>query len=137
MFTGKCECGLVKYRVAGDLVEYSHCHCSICRRLHGAAFVTWGGVSRAEFSYTSGEGNMRAYAFSEKADSLFCNNCGSRVLVDFKPEADRLYIAMGTIDGDVQCPPGFHLFVGSKAPWFEITDDLPQHDAWPDGEQDA
>jgi hypothetical protein len=45
-----------------------------------------------------------------------------------------LYIALGTVDGDVDRPSGFHQFVGSKAPWFEITDDLPQHDAWPDQE---
>ncbi len=132
MITGRCECGLVKYQVDGELVEYCHCHGSICRRLHGAAFVTWGGVKRDELSYLSGENNLKAYAFSEKADSLYCDGCGSRVLVDFKPEADMLYITLGTVDGDVRCPPGFHQFVGSKAPWFEISDNLPQHDAWPD-----
>ena len=135
MITGRCECGLVTYKVDGDLVDYCHCHCSICRRLHGAAFVTWGGVSRGQFSYTSGEEHLKAYPFSERSDSLFCEHCGSRVLVDFRPETDMLYITMGTVDGDVHCPPGFHQFVGSKAPWFEITDDLPQYDGWSD--QDA
>ena len=56
-------------------------------------------------------------------------------LVDFKLETDMLYITLGTVDGDVRCPPGFHQFAGSKAPWFEITDDLPQYDGWSD--QDA
>ena len=60
--------------------------------------------------------------------------CGSRILVDFKEEVDRLYIALGTVDGDVNCPTGFHQFVGSKAPWFDISDNLPQHKAWPDPE---
>lgn len=132
MITGRCQCGLVSYQVSGKLVDYCHCHCSICRRLHGAAFATWGGVSRHQFSYLSGAEELKTYAFSDHADSLFCGNCGSRLLVDFKPEADMLYIALGTIDGDVSCPPGFHQFVGSKAPWFEITDDLPQHDGWPE-----
>ena len=132
MITGGCECGLVKYEVAGDLVDFCHCHCSICRRLHGAAFVTWGGVSRADLSYISGAANLKSYSFSKKADSIFCDTCGSRILVDFKPESDMLYITLGGVDGDFVCPPGFHQFVGSKAPWFEITDDLPQHFAWPD-----
>ena len=132
MITEGCECGLVKYEVAGDLVDFCHCHCSICRRLHGAAFVTWGGVSRADLSYISGEANLKSYSFSDKADSIFCDTCGSRILVDFKPEVDMLYITLGGLDGDFVCPPGFPQFVGSKAPWFEITDDLPQHDAWPD-----
>ncbi len=122
----------MQYQVAGDLVDFCHCHCSICRRLHGAAFATWGGISRDEFSYVSGEANLKVYAFSEDADSVFCEKCGSRLLVDFKPEAHMLYITLGTVDGDVRCPSGFHQFVGSKAPWFEICDDLPQHDAWPD-----
>lgn len=79
----------------------------------------------------SGKDSLRRYAFSERSDSLFCEDCGSRLLVDFKAEADKLYIAMGTLDGDVTLPPGFHQFVGSKAPWYEITDDLPQYDEWP------
>jgi hypothetical protein len=124
----------VQYQVAGEIVDFSHCHCSICRRLHGAAFATWGGVSREDFSYVSGEANLKVYPYSENADSLFCDHCGSRVLVDFKAEPEMLYITLGTVDGDVRCPPGYHQFVGSKAPWFEISDDLPQHDAWPDPE---
>lgn len=131
MITGRCECGKVQYKVAGDITDFCHCHCSICRRLHGAAFATWGGVSRDEFSYISGEDNLKSYSFSENSDSIFCDHCGSRILVDYKPDADMLYITMGTVDGDVSCPPGYHQFVGSKAPWFEISDDLPQHDGEP------
>lgn len=134
MITGRCECAKVQYEVAGDISDYCHCHCSICRRLHGAAFVSWGGVSRDAFRYTSGEDCLRTYSFSEKADSIFCNKCGSRILVDYKPEADMLYLAMGMIDGDVSLPPGYHQFTGSKARWFEISDDLPQHDGWPPDE---
>ena len=131
MISGKCECGTVQYEISGEIKEYCHCHCSICRRLHGAPFVSWAGISRDELRYVSGEDSLRKYAFSEKADSLFCEVCGSRLFVDFKPEQDMFYIAMGTLDGDVTLPPGFHQFVGSKAPWFEISDDLPQHDSEP------
>ena len=131
MITGKCECGTVKYEVSGEATEYCHCHCSICRRLHGAAFVSWCEVARKEFTFVSGKDSLRRYAFSERLDSLFCEDCGSRMFVDSKPETDKLYIAMGTLDGDITLPPGFHQFVGSKAPWFEISDDLPLHDEWP------
>lgn len=132
MIEGRCECGKVEYEVAGELVNFCHCHCSICRRLHGAAFVSWGGVKRDDFTYRSGESETRKYAFSEKADSIFCVHCGSRLLVDYKPETDMLYLALGTVVGDVDCPPGFHQFVGSKADWYEISDDFPQHHGWPD-----
>jgi hypothetical protein len=29
--------------------------------------------------------------------------------------------------------PGEHIFVGSKAPWYEIVGALPQHEEWPPG----
>ena len=132
MIKGRCECGKVRYQVDGKLMDFSHCHCSICRRLHGAAFVTWGGVKRAEFSYTAGESEVKKYAFSENSDSVFCSHCGSRLLVDSKTEANMLYIAMGTVDGEVTCPKGVHEYVGSKASWYEIADDLPQYETWSD-----
>lgn len=132
MITGRCECAKVQYQVAGEVTDFCHCHCSICRRFSGAAFVSWGGVARDAFSYVTGEDDVRRYSFSEKADSIFCATCGSTLLVDFKPEADMLYITMGTVNGDVDCPGGYHQFVGSKAPWYEICDDLPQHDGWPE-----
>ena len=132
MIKGRCECNKVNYEVSGELIDFCHCHCSICQRLHGAAFATWGGVARDEFTFLSGESDLKKYAFSENSDSIFCNACGSPVLVDCKPETDMLYIAMGTVVGDVRCPPGFHQFVDSKAPWYEICDDLPQYDEWPD-----
>jgi hypothetical protein len=58
--------------------------------------------------------------------------CGSNILADYKPEPDVLYITLGTVDGDPICPPAYHQFVGSKAPWHEICDDLRQHDTGPD-----
>lgn len=132
MITGGCACGKVRYEVSAELSEFCHCHCSICRRIHGAAFATWGEVPRDKFKYLSGEKHLKFYAYSDRSDSIFCENCGSTVLVDFKTEIDKLYITLGTVDGEIKCPPAFHQFAGSKAPWFEITDDFPQHDGWPD-----
>lgn len=131
MITGKCECGAVEYQVDGELVDYCHCHCSICRRIHGAPFVTWGGITRDELSFTSGEDNLRDYAFSDRSDSISCKTCSSVIMVDFKAEPHMLYITLGTVDGNIELPDnGFHQFVGSKAPWYEITDDLPQYEGW-------
>ena len=127
MIQGRCECARVKYEVRGDLVDFSHCHCSICRRLHGAAFATFGGVKRDEFVVTSGQNELQKYAFTANSDSIFCTHCGSRLWVQSKPEPDMLWIALGTVLGDLECPAGAHYFVESKASWFEVTDDLPQY----------
>jgi hypothetical protein len=132
MFTGKCECRNVQYQVDGDINDFSHCHCSQCRRLHGAAFASFGGVTRSKFKYLSGESHLTSYKSSASHDRVFCKNCGSNILVALTSEPDELYLAMGTVDGDPYCPPGYHIFVGSKAPWYEINDQLPQYDTEPE-----
>ena len=128
---GKCECGRVRYEVDAEISDFSHCHCSQCRRLHGAAFASFAAVPRDEFRYLSGEPDLKIYASSDQIDRVFCAHCGSNILADYKPEPDVLYVTMGTIDGAPKCPPSYHIFVGSKAPWYEICDALPQHDGDP------
>lgn len=131
MMNGHCECGRVQFEVDGEIDDFSHCHCSQCRRLHGAAYATFAGVARDKFRYLSGEGDVSKYDSSNTHQRLFCSNCGSNILVALDTEPDALYVAMSIIDGDPPRPPGYHIFVGSKAPWHEITDDLPQHDEFP------
>ena len=132
MITGRCECGKVRYEINAEITDFSHCHCSQCRRLHGAAFASFGGVARSKFEYISGMTDLRKYASSKTSDRVFCGNCGSNILVEVASEPSEVYIAMGTVDGNPECPPGYHQFVGSKAPWYEICDDLPVHDIWPE-----
>lgn len=128
MITGRCECGRVRYEADDDITDFSHCHCAQCRRLHGAAYATFAGISRDKFRYVSGAADLKTYASSEKNDRVFCAECGSNILVISKPEAEILYICMGTVDGDPPRPPAYHQFVGSKASWHEISDDLQQYD---------
>ena len=134
MITGRCECGRVKYQVNGEINDFSHCHCSQCRRLHGAPFVSFGGVARNDFSYVSGESDLATYASSDDHARVFCRNCGSNILVDLETEPNSLYLAMGTVDGDPKCPPGYHIFVGSKAPWFSFNDQSVRYDTLPEDE---
>jgi hypothetical protein len=132
MINGRCECGKVSYQVDGDIHDYSHCHCSQCRRLHGAAFASFGGVKRAEFSYLSGHTEVKSYASSASHDRLFCENCGSNILVALDDEPDDYYLSMGSIDGNPALPEGYHIFVGSKAPWYTITDADAQFETLPE-----
>ncbi len=129
MIKGHCECGQVRYEVDGDILDFGHCHCSQCRRLHGAAFATFAAVTRDKFRYVFGETNTSLFASSEFNDRIFCRKCGSNILVDAKQEPEYLYISMSTVEGNPVVPEGYHAYVGSKAPWYEITDGLRQYDA--------
>jgi hypothetical protein len=131
MITGHCECRRVQYEVDGEITDFSHCHCSQCRRLHGAAFATFAGIARDGFRYVSGEADVKVYASSERNDRVFCGECGSPILVDAKEEPETLYLSMSTVEDNPPHPPAYHAHVSSKAPWHAITDDLEQYDTYP------
>ena len=130
MITGHCECGKITYQVDGEINDFSHCHCSQCRRLHGAAFATFAGVEKKDFSYLSGENALASYASSPSHQRVFCQNCGSNILVGLTNEPEALYLSMSAIVGNPVCPTGYHIFVGSKAPWHRIDDELEQFDTF-------
>ncbi len=128
MIHGHCECGRVRFEVDGEINDFSHCHCSQCRRLHGAAFATFAGVARSQFRYISGESDTKSYASSDSHNRVFCAECGSNLLVALDKEPESLYLSMSTVEGDPPRPPGYHIYVGSKAAWYEIDDDLAQYE---------
>lgn len=127
MIKGRCACARVQFEVENGILDFSHCHCSICRRLHGAAYATFAAVERRRFRYLAGADEIRTYASSARNTRVFCGNCGSTILVDSNSEPEVLYLSMSAIDGDPPRPAGYHAWVSSKAPWHEITDDLPQY----------
>ena len=130
--TGGCQCGAVRYTVRAPATETRHCHCSICRKTYGAIFVTFATFPRDAFSIDKGEDNLVSYQSSPGNSRKFCRTCGAHIMevVDDAPE--EVYVAAGTIDGGAH--PGHpegaikHIFVGSKVPWYEITDSLPRHE---------
>jgi len=131
MITGHCECGRVRFEIDGQIQDFSHCHCSQCRRMHGAAYASFIGVVRNDFHFQSGESDLTTYSSSATGKRTFCSTCGSNIYVALDAEPDALYVAMGVIDGNPSLPRGYHIYVGSKAPWHDITDDLRQYDKAP------
>lgn len=135
---GSCLCGGVKYEISGPLKDPANCHCSMCRKQHAAAFRSRAGVAPADLRWVQGEDLLRFYESSPGTHRGFCSVCGSPMLNRVEPGAlsgtgeTRFAIQMGSLDDDPGVSPGLHLFVGSKAPWFEITDDLPQFDTVPE-----
>lgn len=126
--TGGCLCGAVRYDVTGPFLRAGHCHCSRCRKHSGAAVCTQGRVRREDFRLVSGEESLRVYRPAEGAAvKAFCVRCGSSLFGGTWPGGPEVSIRLGSVDGDPGIRPQHHTFVDSKAPWDEITDDLPQH----------
>ena len=125
---GGCLCGGVRYEVRGAFLRAGHCHCSRCRRHSGTAVCTQGRVRREDFRLTKGAGLVRAFRPAGGAVNAFSSVCGSSLFGGTWPEGPEVSIRLGSVDGDPGIRPQCHTFVGSKAPWDEISDDLPQHD---------
>ena len=127
MIRGSCLCGRVRYEIRGTLGPMTHCHCSQCRKAHGAAFGTYARVSYADFRLLTGEDDVASYRSSSDVLRTFCKRCGSTLQFIRESKPDGFYLAIGGLDDDPGSRPSHHIFVGSKAPWFEITDGLAQH----------
>ena len=130
MIRGHCLCGAIRYAIEHDLTSMSHCHCSICRKSHGTNFATYTGVPASAARFESGETLVRTYASSLDTERSFCGQCGSVIHVRFT-SGDQLFFPVGNLDEAFLCQPSGHIFVDSKAPWYEITDDLPQYPGYP------
>jgi len=123
---GSCLCGTVRYVVTGHLTRALYCHCSMCRKAHGTAFRARAAVSAADFRWTGGEDAITWFESSPGNFRGFCRNCGSPLLSRLKSDPTVYGLPLGALDDAPDVTPCMHVHVASKAPWFEITDDLRQ-----------
>ena len=130
MLTGSCLCGDIAFEIDGPVDHIGHCHCSMCRKSHGAAFATFGVAAPEDFHWRQGEDKVVHYRSTKTTWRNFCPRCGSGVPA-CPPGGPFAIIPLGNVAEDPVARPELHFFAGAKAPWHNIVDDLPQHEAWP------
>jgi len=123
---GSCLCKRVKFEIRGKLGRSSHCHCSMCRKAHGAAFGSYAEARAMDFRVVAGEELILRYRSSPGVERTFCSRCGSTLQFISEKRPDTVDVALGVLDDDPGIRVAHHIFVGSKAPWVDITDSLPQ-----------
>ena len=124
MLAGKCECGAVRYEVPDEFLYAANCHCSNCRAGTGSAFKPFAGIEREKLELTDGRDSLLVFG-EENENHTRCGVCGS-LLYSVVRDGAYVHVAMGSLVDEPTIRPAGHIFVGSKAPWFAITDDLPQ-----------
>lgn len=129
MIRGRCYCGAAAYAVTPPFRYALNCHCSQCRRVTGAAFKPFAGVARAALRVT--QGALLVVGDAGANHDCHCAACGS-LLFSVVRDGAFAHVALGTVEGDPGIRPSAHIFVASKAPWFEITDGLPQFAGFPE-----
>jgi hypothetical protein len=138
MLEGSCACGRVRYAIRGPLLgPVTYCHCWRCRKHSGSSFGTTVGVKADDLAVVSGEDLLSRWESSPGIHRVFAGCCGSPL---YKRPDDRpglLGLRLGTLDTDPGRQAELHFMVGSKAPWVEIHDSLPQEPGGvPFGERD-
>ena len=123
-WTGGCLCGAVRYRATAAPLRAVSCHCAMCRRASGAAFLTFVHFPKEAFTWT--EGAPTRYRSSANAERGFCARCGSTLSMHEAILDDRVQVSLGSLDrpGDVR--PDDHVWTQSQLPWLNIVDGLPR-----------
>lgn len=127
MITGSCLCGGVRFRITGRLGSAVYCHCVQCRKANGSAFACSGALPTKYFELAAGRELIREYESSPGKFRAFCSNCGSPVYSRRVAAPETMRVRLGTLDGDPGRRPHAHIWADAKAPWFDITDSLPQY----------
>lgn len=121
---GRCYCGQSRFEVADAFRYAANCHCSQCRRTTGSAFKPFAGIERTKLAVTEGADALLIVGEPDAHDA-HCGRCGS-LLFSVVRDGAYVHVALGTLEDAPGTRPSHHIFVGSKAPWYEIADDLPQ-----------
>ena len=138
MIRGSCLCNSIEYEVEEIPGKIYNCHCSQCRKSHGAAFATQVFAKGATLRFTKGEKYLKEYIqFPDQGGiRTFCSLCGSRLMNYLPDKTIYLSVALSSIDSNFSGKPIAHAFVGSKAAWHQPTDDIPCYETIPTGALD-
>lgn len=130
MTPGQCLCGANRFRLEGELSFMHHCHCGFCRKIHGTPYATLIAVAPENLHWGS-VGTQIRYSATPAFTRISCGICGSPL----PSEGEGLppFVPNGLLEEDGGQRPEFHMFVASKAPWFEFEDEAPSFDAFPPG----
>lgn len=127
--TGQCDCGAVRYRVADDFEYALNCHCASCRAATGSAFKPIAGIKRARLELVEGRDALLEVGDDDENHTR-CGTCGS-LLYSVVRDGKHVHVALGSLVDVPSIRPTLHIWVSEKAPWYEISDDLPQHAEFP------
>ena len=136
MTSGSCLCGKIAFEVQGAPRRMVNCHCSRCRKTRGSAHATNVFMRAESFAWTVGKETVADYRMpgARMFRNSFCRDCGSKLPSLFAEIASYL-IPVGSLDSDPGIAPGVNVYIGSKAPWFDIHDALPRFAEMPPREE--
>ena len=126
---GSCLCGALQFDADLPSLWIAHCHCSLCRRAHGAAFVTWVGFAAERCRIEDTEGALHWYASSPGAERGFCGRCGSTLFFRSSRWPGELHIVRANFRDELDRQPQAHVYYDTHVNWYAVGDALPRKPA--------
>jgi hypothetical protein len=123
---GACLCGAVRFEVQGPIDRVAHCHCTMCQRAHGAAFVTWAALPEQSVRITAGGDALERYRSSALGTRSFCRTCGSSLFCTLDTHPGTIDVALASLAAGHGAVPRLHIFWDDRAGWVELADGLPR-----------
>jgi len=123
---GSCFCGAIQFEVQLPVLFCCHCHCSMCRRAHGAAYITWFVVPRQQLRFVSGEDSLVRFKSSAHGTRSFCRVCGSSLFCETTHRPDEIDIVLANMNGPIGLDAQAHIYFDSRADWTVVGDSLPR-----------
>jgi hypothetical protein len=126
-YQGQCLCGAIKYEAEKVADKMGHCHCTMCRKFHGAAFATFGSVVDTDFHWLAGENLLQTYVADNGTKRKFCSQCGSSLVFESSENNGLIEFALASLDVAPSLSPDAHIYTDTKVDWLTIDDDLPKY----------
>ena len=123
---GSCSCGEVRFSTRTPSLFCGHCHCTMCRRNHGAGYVTWLIAARDRFSIDTGETALIRYPSSDHGTRSFCGRCGSSLFFASTEAPETIDVVRANLTGDLDREPQLHIYFDDRVDWIHVADDLPR-----------
>ena len=121
---GGCLCGEVAFEVTPPAKFCIHCHCTMCRRANGAAFVTWVVMPEARVRMVAGEAALVRYQSSPGGSRSFCGKCGTQLFCQNDHHPGLIDVTRASLPDDAGFDPRSHIYYSDKAGWVEVNDGL-------------
>ncbi len=123
--SGGCLCGAVRYETVGEPTTVVHCHCTLCRRASGAAFVTWAVFPAGALIFTKGA--PKIIRSSPKAERAFCGACGTPLWFRYTEGPAEIDVTAANFDEPSGLVPRYAIWASSRVPWLKFDQHLPHY----------
>ncbi len=124
---GGCRCGFARYEIDLSGAHTLNCHCIDCQKHLGAPFSVFTMVPTKQFKWLTKPTGL--IAFSEMANRIFCNKCGTYLKWEGIDSTDEAEINAMTLDNPSSVKVDVEIFVRTRLSWLKPLEGVAQFEA--------